>query len=385
MMATEAEAMRRAMMLAIGAALLAACASGPSKSRTATPAVTETGGAVTPAATSAVTPVPTTAEDAGMEQTVRACMTPALPDDTAGAESRLDACLNRGEAGFVVAPVGGPLPVVLIERPGDPGMCRSVDFIAWRTGGEWRLQFATPLLPDPIDDRLLGPATFPGNARVPAAMLARVVSDAGSTLMTVLSSTATCGSGPRMYPLLVALKGDAWQLAWDPRGSELTTLSDSRTDFVDASGIDHVHVRGALWGSADPAGTIFAESHPGPHRYVDQTWTRDGQRYVLSASQVEPSAYNTLVNFVYRLSIGDEAGAAKPLADPSLIDAAKRLGLIQQPLGRRWTINPDPDAWVRGPIHILSGPEWNGGPPQPVVVTFEQREGHWLISGIAPG
>ncbi len=111
----------------------------------------------------------------------------------------------------------------------------------------------------------------------------------------------------------------------------MSTLSDSSADFADATGTEHLHVRGELWWVAgDPAGQIFYESHPGPHRVEDQTWTRTGDRYVLSSSSVEPSAYNTLVSFIYRLSTGDDGWAAQLMADTSLLDAAKRLGLAQR-------------------------------------------------------
>jgi hypothetical protein len=389
--------MKRALSLIVIVALLPACA-GSSRPGIGTPAVTEksTG---TPSPSALSTPVP--AETAAaistraaanetavatqaivVQQTVRSCMEPALPDDATVAAHRLDACLNRGEGGFVVAAATGPMPAVIVELVSAPGQCRAYDFILWRTDRDWKAQYVTPQLPDPVDDRLLGPAGF--GEKVAAAALARVVSDPEGTLMAVLSSTASCGSGPTMYPILFALHDRAWQLAWDPRGSELATLSDSRADFADAAGVERVHIRGELWDVVgDPAGKICYESHPGPHRFQDQTWTRNGDRYVLSSSSVEPSAYNTLVNFIYRLSTGDDAGAGQLMADPSRLDTAKRLGLPQQPLGQMWTTNLDANTVCCGPIHILSGPLWRGGPPQAVVVTFLQRGGDWLIAGVA--
>jgi hypothetical protein len=186
----------------------------------------------------------------------------------------------------LVAAVGGGSPIVLVERPGDPGPCRSDDFILWRTDAGWQLQFATRLLPDPVDDRLLGAAVYPGQGKVAPDTLARAATDGADVLMTGLSSNL-CGSGPRMQPLLFALEPDGWRLAWDPRGTPLTTLSDSRADFADASGIATVHVRGAAWHAPDPQAEIFFESHPGPHRYVDQTWRLSGSAYQLSEAQTD--------------------------------------------------------------------------------------------------
>ncbi len=376
-------------MVAITALLLAACSGGSGGATSGEPSPTS-GAALTRATAAAsspppvtptplsATPFPTTTEDSVMEATVRECMQ-GLPDGLPDASNALDTCLNRGEGGFIVAEVTGDVPAVLVERPGEPGLCRSDDFVVWRSDAAWSLQFVTPLLPDPIDDRLLGTAVFP--TKLAPAGLVREATDGGTALLSVLALTNSCGSGPRSQPVLFALSGQAWQLAWDPRGSALTTLSDSRSDFADAAGINSIHVRGELWGG-DAAGSIFYEAHPGPHRIVDQTWQRDGQRYRLAGSETEPSAYNTLVTFVYLLSSGDDSGAAKLLADQALIRTAKQLGLVQGPIGQAWVMNLDPSTQCCGPIHILSGPQWRTGPPQPVVVTFVHRGNDWLISSI---
>jgi hypothetical protein len=368
--------------LAISAVLLVACAGGSPKPRAATPAATETSVAATPAPRAAKQ-VPTTAEDAFLEKDARDCITPGFPDDTPGATSGLDACLNRGEGGYHVVGIEGGLPLILVERLEDPGLCRAHSVIVWMKEG-WHIQNATVLLPDPVNDRLLGQYSVPPFADSPQpSAIARQTNEGDALVLSVLVGVASCGSGPGTVPMLFALNGDTWHLAWDPRGTELETLTDPRADFADTSGIEHIHVRGAMWCSADPAGKIFAESHPGPHRYADETWTRDGERYVLSASRIEPSAYNTLLNFVDRLSTGDDAAAQKFLADVTLLETAKRLGLVQQPLGQQWVTNLDPTTECCGPIHILSGPEWKNGPPQPIVVTFEQRGADWLVASIA--
>lgn len=370
--------------LIVTAVMLAACAGGSkhASTPTATPIAESISPptAALPAPTDGTpTPWPTTQEDAVIEQTVRDCMR-GLPDELSAASGALHACLNQGEAGFTIAAVPADVPVIVVERAGDPGLCRSDDFILWRDGGEWRLQFATALLPDPVDERLLGGATTLGGvSKQSPTDLVREATDDQTTLLSVLALTASCGSGPSMEVLLFALDGGTWRRAWDPRGSAMTTVTDASAEFADASGIGRIRVRGALWGTP---GDIFHESHPGPHRYMDQSWELDGFRYTLTAASIRPSAYNTLVNFAYAISTGNDASATKLLADASLLETAKQLGLIQQPLGKQWLTNLEANTECCGPIHILSGPQWNGGPPQPVVVSFVQRGSDWLISSI---
>ncbi|HEY7801686.1 MAG TPA: RNA polymerase subunit sigma-24, partial [Dehalococcoidia bacterium] len=42
----------------------------------------------------------------------------------------------------------------------------------------------------------------------------------------------------------------------------------------------------------------------------------------------------------------------------------------------------DESGQAPAPIHILSGPDWPSGPPQPTLVTFVQRNGAWLIASL---
>ena len=391
--------MRRALVMLILVALaVAGCSGGSKRASTATApaAATQVG---TPPSPPGVTPTVPPATIEAIDTTVAGARTAVAQEQQADlvavrdcladvtgdlqrTSSLLDGCLNAGEGGFTLAPVPGDVPLIIVEHPGNPGTCRSTDVIVWRGADAWQSQLLTPLLPDPVDDRLLGGATslYGALQRRPADLI-REGAVGHTTLLSVLALTASCGSGPSMEVLLFALDGGTWHLAWDPRGSEMTTLTDATAEFADASGIDHVHLRGDLWG-VGPAGGIFHESHPGPHRISDQAWTLDKERYVLSSSTVEPSAYATLVNFIYALSTDDDAGATKLLADASLLGTAKRLGLTQRPLGQQWSTNLDSMTVCCGPIHIFSGPEWHGGPPQPIVVTFVQRDGDWLISRI---
>ncbi|MCG0275671.1 MAG: hypothetical protein L5655_05815 [Thermosediminibacteraceae bacterium] len=63
------------------------------------------------------------------------------------------------------------------------------------------------------------------------------------------------------------------------------------------------------------------------------------------------------MNFIYAVSTGDESEASKWVTDKALIDRAKELKLVHNPLGQRWQIDfSDPSGERRGPIRIISGP-----------------------------
>jgi hypothetical protein len=158
----------------------------------------------------------------------------------------------------------------------------------------------------------------------------------------------------------------------------MAALAHTQAQFV-GEGIDNIKVTGSSWNLRDPQREIFHESNPGPHRYFDETWTLTGDEYVLAEKHVRPSAYNTLVEFVYRLSTGNEPGAATLVTDETLEETAKRLGLVQNPLGQEWLTNLDRNTVCCGPIQVLEGSAAG------VVVSFVQQGDNWLISDIQRG
>ena len=381
-------------VFAVAGAALAACGNG-----TGVPRLSRAAGTASPAPATAartarssasvpggvdLTPRAAPTPDDSDEGVIRACL-PGLPETAEAAAEMLDGCLNRGEGGFAVAPVEGTLPVVLAGHVYEPGNCWSAGYVLWRTDRDWRIQWLTPLLPDWIDTHLLGALREPGVRRLAPTDIARQAVDGGQTLMTVLAEGASCGSGPFTAPLLFRLAGDRWELAWDPRGTQITQLSDAYSRFV--TGEDEIDVSGALWmglaGSVGPA--IFSESHPGPHRYEDQTWVRKGDGYVFLDSRIEPSAYETLYNFIFAISRGEETAAAnKFVTDPALVDRAIGLGLKQQPLGQGWMLTTfDGHTECCGPIAFSARRAGADGALQTVVVSFVQRGEAWLISSIA--
>ncbi|MEW5935682.1 MAG: hypothetical protein AB1816_19040, partial [Bacillota bacterium] len=73
-----------------------------------------------------------------------------------------------------------------------------------------------------------------------------------------------------------------------------------------------------------------------------------------------------------------EARARELVADPALVDEARRLGLVQLPLGLRWMLDfPDPAVETTGPLTIVDGPAAG------VTVSFVRRGDAWLIAGFS--
>lgn len=332
-------------------------------------------------------PSPTPILPAVLERAIGVCLDPESSSDIDAAAGRARDCLSKQGLAFQTAGVAGALPVVLLQM-GNPMLCRYDNFLAWSNAGGWRVQyirvefdisaaFGDRIIPERYSDA----GHTPGNSD-----LARVVTDRGGTWLAIMLDRG-CGSGHWRAPLLFVLESRAWRLAWNPHDSEIFALTDTDAHF-EGDGIDAITLNGWAWGVPDdPRARIFSESHPGPHRVVEETWTRQVEGYVLASQHVLPSAYNTLVNFVYALSAGDDAAARARLADSVLLAAAKDLGLVQDPVGQRWQTNLDQTTVCCGPIHITSAAnstfsEKKAGPPGNVVITFAERDGDWLISGI---
>lgn len=63
----------------------------------------------------------------------------------------------------------------------------------------------------------------------------------------------------------------------------------------------------------------------GLHRWFNETWQRRGGSYVQVEKRVEPSPYNTLVEFLYALRTG--ADAVRRAVSPEVVAEVERLGL----------------------------------------------------------
>jgi tetratricopeptide (TPR) repeat protein len=197
--------------------------------------------------------------------------------------------------------------------------------------------------------------------------------------MGVIYDSATGGSGsPVPVYRLLRLEDGRWKIIWSSsHPSARWPNVRARVSFA-GYGLSELSMEGDLWGYQDGKEDIFWESNPGPHRLFQARWTRDGDDYSRTAFKVIPSAYNTLLNFVYAISTGSDDEAAGWVTDKTLIDRAKELKLMQKPLGQRWQIDlNDPLVERRGPIKIISGPA------EGVEVSFVEKDGQYLISSIS--
>lgn len=180
--------------------------------------------------------------------------------------------------------------------------------------------------------------------------------------------------------MLLANQGGQWQVVWDGgREGGGYNLAHATPQFV-GDGIDEIRMTVSSWQfQDDPKRNVFGESNSGPHRYFEQTWTLDGERYVLEGEEVIPSGYNTVVEFMYALKT-DEAMAATLTSGDNVVPTAVDLGLVQGPDDEDWY------GWCDGQERSYIDPPClvelpSGGH----VRVFMVPDGDsWLISGIEP-
>ena len=192
------------------------------------------------------------------------------------------------------------------------------------------------------------------------------------------------GSADAQVYRLLGLTGDRWQTLWEGRrdgGGQWKFRHATVTSVASEGNADTlatVRVRASSWGyDLTGRAAFFQEANPGPHRWFQDTWVRESDRYRLANSLVEPSAYATLVESVYLLSRDQDAEAGSLVTDPALVGQAKQLGLNVRPQKPSWLIDlSGPEVEQKGPIKIIEGPQ--------VTVTFVQQGGKWLISDIRP-
>ncbi len=311
------------------------------------------------------------------EAVIQDCVGGAPVDDVQTAALAVQVCLggSNNAWGTGVLPVAGPLPVMLVDVAQPGGLCQYDDFIAWVDGGAWQLQNVTTLVSRGKDGRAVG-LPYPILPQYASSQpTVRQVAGKDGVNLGAITSVLLCGSHPQESYILLSLRNGSWDVLWHARVPEITNLAHTDIDFI-AEGVDRLRVIGDSWMlMEDPKRLLFHESNPGPHRYFEQTWVRQEDIYVMQSERVIPSAYNTLVEFVYRLSTGDDSGALALLTDASLLDAAKSMGLMQNPVGQEWLTNLDRDTVCCGPVRIL-------GPPVPVTVSFVRQGEEWLVSDI---
>jgi hypothetical protein len=329
-------------------------------------------GTASPVATP-VTPAPPPTPPAGLPELIRACVVGKTSASDAAAT--LTDCFAADSVQAAAAPADGAADVVLLDVLSNPTCFFTESFVVWRSGGDWKVQSLEPIIPSPDQGTAFAGGNLNGPNANDSGVRTSVVGNIPDLELGLIFLVGGCGSGPQDAFALLALDGDQWALKWDSRDSQMKNLAHTEVQFR-GKGIEGLDVRGDSWQLGDAKSQVFHESNPGPHRYFEQTWARQGDEFVLVAESVEPSAYNTLVEFVYRLSTGDSEGARQLTADASLVQTARQLGLVQDPPGQQWLTNLDTETVCCGPIYILEGP------PQETLVSFTSSSGKWLISGI---
>jgi hypothetical protein len=322
-------------------------------------------------------PLPTLPPEDELSSTILHCLTGG-PVTAPEAAAQLPDCMTSGTYTVTAEEANGTPATVLIDVKSD--CFQSTSLIAWQDNG-WHVQPATPFLQLDSGTYFNGYAngvTGPPSDGPNPLPRARLVETNGVTYLGIPHLNAGCGSGPQDRYILLRLDGDSWQLTWDS-GTDQRTLFGHTVIYFGGDGIDTLHIDGDSWSRQDEMANVFHESNPGPHRYFQQTWERQSDSYQLASETVTPSPYNTLVNFVYDIGVGD-IGAAGPLVtDPTLIQTAIDLGLTKDPAAPQW-------SGICGDGGPRSGPPCNIGAPdgRSWQVDMVQSGDSWLVSGVGP-
>jgi len=197
----------------------------------------------------------------------------------------------------------------------------------------------------------------------------------------VTYDTASLGSGsPQLAFALFRLENDRWNIVWDSIGKLGWRGSHGRADFPNGD-LSQFVVQSDSWGSGtDELSGVLHESNAGPHRFFVDTWVRQGDGYVRRSAETVAAPYATLVQFLYNLSVSNDAGAAAQAADPALVGRARSVGLASPP--GNWLVTCGDDGGTScgktSPIRFYEG----AGPT--VAISFVEQDGRWLISDIEP-
>lgn len=205
--------------------------------------------------------------------------------------------------------------------------------------------------------------------------------------------------GPRVQPLegrgmrlldVAALAGDPLQLAvlWGKRGAAgqqplLLTFRHGRGGRWDLSqtlGPDSLGGTGT--GQFDETELVtktfkatpwFDECATCPHVYHERRFRWGPQGFARVDDRIVPSPYATFTSFVGALVEGDRDAAERWVADPSLVDFARRYEWHDSSLGR-WRPSPGTEA---------SAPEmiFFRGRSDAFRVTFQPRGAGWVLLG----
>ena len=205
-----------------------------------------------------------------------------------------------------------------------------------------------------------------------AARAARMAQEDGISKLVLF---ADAGGGDFTRLQLYELQDEYWQLIWTPSGIEKWVWKGEASLRFVGEGIDEVELKSSSWlvkVQDDPKNSIFWEPHAGLHRWFIDTWKKEGDAYIFVSRRTIPSAYNTLVEFLYAMKT--EGDAATWVTDPTLVQTAHRLNLGEwspaYPGYRKW-----PRDEQEGPLFV----DFTG---QRITFHFEKQDNQYLIRAI---
>lgn len=173
-----------------------------------------------------------------------------------------------------------------------------------------------------------------------------------------------------------------WQEQWRAiPGKDGWPYSHAEAHFVD-TGIDTIRIKSSSWApQADPQypqdakSQIFAEANPNPHRWFTDTWQYQGDHYAFVQREVQPSAYNTWVEFIYALKNGGDATVW--VTKPQVVAQAQQAGVATLPERSLFCLDDWQTGYITGPIKI-------GSCDAAITVFFVEVAGQYLIDRITP-
>jgi len=320
-------------------------------------------------------PLPTPPPD--LDQRIDDCI---KGDDAQEVASFLETCLSdRGIETVSATNAEGEIPAILLDAG---SACAYIEsYVLWNNGSGWQVQSLEPLL---NDGGYAGTTVGWGWPYRPDGLMtegptARVVADGATLKLGAVIGQSGCGSGPHASYVLFSLVEGEWTLSWDGRTAFAGLIGQTSVEFPGV-GLDRLDVRGTSFGRNDAMSGIFADHKLAPVRHFEQVWTRQSDGYALSQERVVPSAVSTLLEFVYRLSSGDDPAAATLVGDVSLVATAKGLGIIKDSSEPAWwvTCTGGAGSFATGPC-VIETPDGRG-----FRFAMLENAGNWLISAIDP-
>lgn len=120
----------------------------------------------------------------------------------------------------------------------------------------------------------------------------------------------------------------------------------------------------------------FDECATCPHVFHERRFAWRPEGFVRTDDQVVPSPYSSFTAFIDALMDGDRERASRYAVDPSLVEFAKRLEWHVPGRGR-WRLAPVSDEGMTSMVFLR-------GAKDAFRVTFEPRDGDWVVAGFEP-